>query len=977
MVTSRHIRGFAVAVTLAAAARAQQAGSLRGTVFDKDFDAPLAGATVQIVEAGLRADTNDQGAFVFAQLKPGRYTVVAAKEGYVRAVKGDLVVAPGQLAEVRLELAGDYTDLEEFVVRDALLGSTGSEAALLDMRLESPSLVDAIGSDLMSRAGASDAAEALRLVAGASTADGKSAVIRGLPDRYVSSQMNGVLLPTADEDKRAVELDQFPAEVIESVQVSKTFTPDQQGNASGGAVNVVLKGVPDEPAFLKWKVGTSYNTNVTGRSDFLTYAGGGVHAFGKSGSERGVQELGENWDGAVGVSRGEAPRDFKTAVSGGARFDLGNGWRAGGFVNLYYERDSSFFDDGVDNSLWALKLGDPLTPQFSQGTPQSGEFYTSLLDVTQARQSATWGGLSTFGIANDDHAVTLSWLFTRSAEDTATLAEDTRGKQYFFPGHDPAVPTSPGFEQILGAPYLRLQTLTYAERATDTLQLSGRHRLDVRGLGSGQAAELQWTLARSRADRDEPDKRQLASAWNPNGVYLQYKPAAQFTLGNLQRTFEKIEEDSQEESLSLKLPFEAWGARKGYVKFGGFHDRVDRTFDQDTYSNFSDPTFFYNGSFYELDWSQVWGFEDHPITASATDVDYRGSQSLTAGYAMLELPFTGWLKVIGGLRIESTSIRIVNSPEAEALWVPPGQFGTAALLPGDGDVDFAQQDLLPSIGLVLDPVEGVTVRAAYNETVARQTFKELTPIFQQEYLGGPVFVGNPDLQMSSVRNFDLRVDWTPKTGSLLSASWFRKDIDNPIEYVEKLASYSFTTAVNYPRGSLNGIELEARQALGEWWKPLAGLGIGANSTWIDASVRLPQSEIEQFEALHGVTPKGSRDMTNAPEYLYNLFATWDFAPTKTGFGIFYTVTGDTLVQGPGPSNDFFVPATYETRWESLNASLSQSLGAGVKLTLAAKNLTDALRREVYRSEYIPDDVTRRSHTDGVDWSLSIGGEIRF
>ena len=968
---------IAVAVTVAAVARAQQPGSLRGTVADKDLAAPLAGATVQIVQTDQRVLSDAQGAFVFAQVRPGRYTVIAAKDGYVRAVRTDVVVVAGQLAEVRFELAGDFTDLEEFVVREEVGFGASGDAALLDLRVESASLIDSIGAEQMSRAGVSDAIGALRLVAGASTADGKSAVIRGLPDRYVSSQMNGVLLPTADEDKRAVELDQFPAEVIQSVRVSKTFTPDQQGNASGGAVDVVLKGVPDQPLFLNWKVGTSYNSNFTGRSSFLSYDGGGVHAFGKSGSERGVQPLGENWDGAVGVSRREAPVDGKLSVAGGGRFDLGNGWRAGGFVNLFHERDSSFFTGGRDDSLWALRAGEPLTPQFSQGTPQSGEFYTSLLDVTQSKQSAQWGGLATLGVASDDHALTLVYLFTRAAEDTVTLAEDTRGKQYYFPGHDPEVPTSPGFEQILGAPYLRFQTLAYAERATETLQLGGRHRLPLQGGGASRAAELDWTVARSQARRDEPDKRQLASAWNPNGVYLQYKPAAQFTLGNLQRTFERIVEDSEEEALSVKLPFDVWAGRTAHVKLGGFRDRVERTFDQDTFSNFADPTFFFSGTFDELDWSRAWGFQDHPITASDTDVDYRGEQELLAGYAMLELPLTDWAKFIGGVRIETTGISIVNSPEAEAEWIPPGQFGLAELLPGDGDVDFRQQDELPSIGFVLDPIERVTVRLAYNETVARQTFKELTPIFQQDYLGGPVFVGNPDLRMSAVRNYDLRVDWTPFDGGLLSGSWFRKDIQDPIEYVEKLGNYSFTTAVNYPRGTLSGVELEARQQLGEWWQPLGGLGVGANSTWIDATVRLPDEEIAQFEALHGVRPRSIRDMTGAPDYVYNLFATWDVAATKTSFGLFYTVTGDTLVQGPGPSNSFFVPATYETRYETLNASVSQALGDNVRLTIAAKNLTDAARREVYRSEFIADDVTRRTWSEGVEWSLSIGGEIRF
>lgn len=977
MVKRELLLGMVAALVATAGLRAQQNGSLRGIVIDQDFDAPLAGATLQIVELGLRVLSDEQGGFVFPALKPGRYTVVAAKDGYVRSLRTDVAVTAGQLSEVRFQLAADVTDLEEFVVRDTLTLDTGTERALLDLRLDSPALVDSISSELMSRAGAGDAAGALRLVAGASTANGKSAVIRGLPDRYVSSQMNGVLLPSADADKRAVELDQFPTEVIDSLQVSKTFTPDQQGNASGGAVNLVLKGVPDEPLFFRWKMGTSYDTQHSGRGDFLTYRGGGVHAFGLDNDERGVQELDEDWTGAVGATRAEAPLDYNLNAAFGGRIDIGRGWRVGGFVNAFYERDSSYFDQGRDDSLWALKVGEPLTPQFSQGSPQSGEFYTALFDLTQSKQSATWGGLATLGIASDDHAIHFAWLWTQSAEDTVTLAEDTRGKQYFFPGHDPEVPTSPGFEQILGAPYLRLQTLSYAERRTETRQLNGRHRIDVYGTGSRDRVELDWTLAESTADRVEPDKRQLASAWNPNGVYLQFKPAAQFTLGNLQRTFESVRESSDEQALGLKLPFRAWTERPGYLKFGGFSDRVRRKFDQDTFSNFSDPTFFWNGQFDEIDWSEVWGFQEHPITASDTDVDYEGKQNLTAGYAMIDLPLTEWAALVGGVRIERTTIRIVNTPEEEALWIPPGQFGTATLLPGDGDVDFAQQDQLPAAALVLDPIPGVTFRASYAETVARQTFKELSPIFQQEYLGGPVFVGNPGLEMSALRNYDLRVDWVPADGSLLSASWFKKDIDRPIEYVEKLANYSFTTAVNYPEGKLTGVEVELRQELGSWWQPLHGLSLGGNSTWIDASVRIPDEELDDFEELQEVRPRSRRDMTNAPDWLWNLFATYDFAPTKTSIGAFYTVTGDTLVQGPGPSNDFFVPATYRTRYDSLSAVLSQSLGGSVNLRLAAKNLTESSYREVYRSEFIGDDVTRRFWTEGIEWSLSIGGEIRF
>jgi hypothetical protein len=257
----------------ALAAASAQSGSIRGVVRDSDFGAPLAAAQVMIVETGQRTSTTDQGNFVFGQVAPGRYTLVFTKDGYTRQVRADIVVSPGQLTDLDVALVGEYTEMEEFVVQDMLQLGAGSEAALLKLRFQSPALMDSIGADLISRAGASDAAAALRYVAGASVADNNSAVIRGLPDRYISSQMNGVVLPTADSDKRAVQLDQFPAPVIESIQVSKTFTPDEPGDASGGAVNVRLKSIPSEGIFqVKGQLGFNTRESATTSSSRIRAA---------------------------------------------------------------------------------------------------------------------------------------------------------------------------------------------------------------------------------------------------------------------------------------------------------------------------------------------------------------------------------------------------------------------------------------------------------------------------------------------------------------------------------------------------------------------------------------------------------------------------------------------------------------------------------------------------------------------------------
>ena len=149
--------------------------------------------------------------------------------------------------------------------------------------------------------------------------DGKSAVIRGLPDRYVSSQMNGVRLPTADEDKRAVELDQFPAAVIESIQVSKTFTPDQQGDASGGAVDVRLKGIPDEPVL---QVQEPAQLQLAGRAAKRLpllrrrrrRASGATTTAAATTSST---TSGRTGTARSGVSADDAPTDYKWSVAGG------------------------------------------------------------------------------------------------------------------------------------------------------------------------------------------------------------------------------------------------------------------------------------------------------------------------------------------------------------------------------------------------------------------------------------------------------------------------------------------------------------------------------------------------------------------------------------------------------------------------------------------------------------------------------------
>lgn len=949
---------------LASAASAQQVGGIRGVVYDQDFDVPLPLVRVWINETQETTATNDEGVFVFGQVAPGTYTLVFSKDGYTRQFTPNVVVSAGGMAEVNASLAGEFTEMEEFVVQDLELG--GSEIGLLNLRMESPSFLDAISSDLMSQAGASDAAGALRLVAGATVEDGKYAVVRGLPDRYVNSQLNAVRLPTADVDKRAVQLDQFPAALVESIQVSKTFTPDQQGDASGGAVNLVLKGIPDERV-LTAKIGTEYNTQLRYRDDFLTYRGGGVDLWGID-SGRDIPRNNQ-FGGVMGTTHDDAPLIYSGSFTAGGKHELDNGVRVGAFGSMYYKHDASYYDGGTFDIYEArLANGRYAMRPFEQYG------YTTLYDVTKAVEAVQWGALGAVGAEWDNHALSLLYMRTQITEDEATLLEDTRGSLY----RD---------ELDIEAPFHRNETLEYTERSQSTLQLKGRHGLSLREYSLWKIArtldpELDWTLSHNQARMDQPDKRTFRTWWSPGRVVipdvLEF-PAAHYGhdpsgSGNefAQRIWKDITETSNQVAVNGKLPFEQWSSREGYLKVGAFHDRTDRKYNQDGFFYQFDETS------YQAPWEQNWGNvyvgEGHTIVPSDQDVDYSGDQKIAAWYYMIDLPLTGFLKVVGGARHESTDLKIVNHPESEnAQYLPPGGTGWTRFGP-EADVSYSQDDVLPSLGIEVTPMDKVKLRASYSETVARQTFKELSPVMQMEYLGADIFVGNPALTMSAMTNYDLRVDYEPYAGSLLSASWFHKDVKNPIEYVQRFqASLFYTTAVNYPEGWLEGYELEVRQDLGRFWEQSRGFTLGANATLIESEVTLPDREAQAFADVGA--PRKRRDMTNTPEFLYNLNLTYHSEKYGTRVGVFYTVRGDTLVEGGVALGRGYVPDVYEKEYGSLNIGVVQPIAERTKLSLQIKNLTDPKIERVYRSDYIDREATKTSYRRGIDVVLSMEHEF--
>jgi outer membrane receptor protein involved in Fe transport len=968
-------------------ARAQElAGSLRGSVYDKETGAPLARARVTVVEATLSGFTDGEGQFVLPLVPAGQYTVVISKEGFERQVRPGVIVVAGQVAELRAELAWEVVEMEPFLVRGLNLGE-GTEMQLLSLRQESLDVRDAISSEMIKQAGASTAAAALRLVVGTSVVDGKYAVIRGLSDRYTVSELNKVRIPTADAEKRAVQLDQFPAGVIESIVVTKTFSADQQGDSTGGTVDIRLKSLPTERIF-NVAFGLGANSQTTGEK-YLTYKGGGVEAFGFGGESRErpvrynqvpdylgattnpalgeerlpnaqkIDRITRSFEPVIGTKRETAPPDIGASATYGDRKDLAQdvaiGW-LGSFTYSHKVRSRT----GIRNSgAMITNAGEEIViPPLTAFEEEVGQ------------EEVLWGGVGMFGFEfTADHMLKLSLAYNQTATDEARLL----------------------VSEIPDTLVAVTESLRYQERSLGSLQLSGDHVFQPL-LGM----KLDWTGSLNWTKQDEPDFRTMRTIIRPDG--LQEFIGQEFDLPR--RVFRYIDETDEQLSVNAKWPVPFFFGKTGEVSGGGFYDEIERNFEQDVFlysftrqvgtgQAVTDNRALQNYRGDKL-WSDVYlnpnriglAQNDPPainqllwyITApNGISLDYRGEQKVEAFYGRLDLPVLPWVTLSGGARVEKTDLAIIITSDEPITIVQRTEAGDAYFVdiaPEDAGADINQQDVLPALGATVEIITNLNLRLNYAETIARPTFRELAPARSTDFIGGESFIGNPDLVISQIENYDVRVEWFRRPGDVLAASYFYKDFTDPIEQIQfdVTGGDRYVQRVNYPEGTLWGIEFEARQKLDifEQWLDFAKyFSLGFNAAYIKSEVRIPRADFERIKQF-GITDD-TRPMFNQPEYVGNINCVFQQPNWGTTVSVFYSLIGETLITGLAYAGTL-VPNVIEEETESLDMSVEQKIGKNWKVTFRAKNLTDPL---VKRSYEVPgsERVTQSAYRRGVEYSL--------
>ena len=273
-------------------ALSQVNGIIKGNVHDKATGETLIGANVYIEGTGFGAATDIDGNFSF-DISAGTYTLTIEYVSYQKKQIKDILVLSGLEVKLNIDIEEEVLSSEVVVVEAKLYDN--NESGLLIAQKKSNKIFDAISSEQIKRSGDGNVGAALKRVTGVSLVGGKNVFVRGLGDRYSNVQLNGSILPSMNPDKREVPVQIFSSNIIDNIVVSKTYSADQSGEFSGGAVEIKTKDFPGLKA-LTLGIGTAYNSSSTGE-DYLTYNGGDYDFLGyDDGSRELPAELQNNGD---------------------------------------------------------------------------------------------------------------------------------------------------------------------------------------------------------------------------------------------------------------------------------------------------------------------------------------------------------------------------------------------------------------------------------------------------------------------------------------------------------------------------------------------------------------------------------------------------------------------------------------------------------------------------------------------------------
>jgi len=791
------------------------AQTLRGSVTDAKNGETLIGATVHIEKGDFQSNTTVKldGVYLFKNIPAGTYKLQVKFLGYKTTQEYTVEVTDSKVATLNIAMADNATSLNEVVIAEHAGKET--DAAARGAEKNSNNTINAVSAQAIAISPDVLVSNVLSRMSGVSidrsnTGDARHVIIRGMDKQYNTTLINGVKIPSPDNRNRYLPLDIFPAGLVDRLEVSKTLTPDMEGDASGGVVNLVMKSAPDHLK-VEGEIGTGYSQIFFDRS---------FESFNRSTvNEQSPGEIHPNRIASLSefpyqnllTQKQNAPINKTASLTIGNRYLGGKlGVMFAGSIQNLYQGDNSFV------VVQTSTVGQ--SPNIN--TPNQETAFQSSDNRMYSSEVNHYGAMAAIDYKFDNNN-TIKLFGTYVGLDEYRVretAETTYGGYSFNGYHGPFSIDN------------RTQTRSDLQNIYN-IMLSGKHHIT-------KDFSIDWIGTTSQATEKLPDMAEFDSNYQfdetiPNGsnvpTSIQPQPAV---VGNESREWQHNTDKDLSGYLNLHYKAENIFNHTAEFSIGGMVRHKTRDNFRDAYSlsntfvpGSSPPqpepyTTIPNATYQWKDLDTSYAAGSHATDAGV----YTFTENIQAIYAMVKYDFTSKLNVIFGVRQEYTT-QNYNSNLPVTF---PGKSG-----------DITYNDLLPSINAKYALTDEQAIRAAYYKSVLRPSFYDLVPATddsQDDAFYG--HVGNPYVQHTVIDNYDLRYELFPGVFDEFMVGGFYKHLVNPIETSLQQASGGATLYYipNNPSASAQnlGAEFVALKFFGN-------LGASINYTYTNSKITTPKT----------------------------------------------------------------------------------------------------------------------------------------
>lgn len=910
-------------VLITATSFAQNTGSIAGKLTDKEFNnEPLPFANVLLKGTATGTTSDIDGHFEFEGLQVGPYVLMFSFIGYeTREIEVEIVA--NKVTTLTIPMGASAATLDEVVITTSTRKESVT-ALLLDQK-KAVEFKQNIGFEELSRKGVSNVATAVTKTTGISKQEGSGNIyVRGLGDRYNSTTMNGLPLPSNNPSRKNISLDIFSTAIVEYISISKTFSALNYGDFAGANIDVVSKNYSGN-GFFEIELGVAGNSNALSKDEFYLQDGPNKSGF-YNPSQPSNPLVVYNFDTSWNRNNHDVI-DNKFSLRGGDSFNIGSQGRLSFFA-------TASFDNGYKSSD-GIARGSVST----QAVPRKDFTFNKYAYET----NSTGLGNINYKI-NNKNTLSFNSLFINSSSQNH---EEFSG---IIDIYDNASE---------GGGFVRRST--FDKTSIFINQLLGKHKLT-------EKLDFSWALSYNKVNNVIPDRMQNTLVpidnTNINGALR----VSDLASSDNHRFYQDLKEDEIATNInsSYKFGLSEDDSYKGKVTLGysgrfkkvdfeatQFNFRINRSATQPEVSPNNLDAYFNQSSLNQGLFTIETFRGSDGIPGVLNPQTYDGNQLIQAGFVSLEYNFSSQFTGVFGLRGEYIF--------QDIAW-------ETSLDPNGDKNDFETVKILPSVTLKYALTDKQNLRFAASKTYTLPQFKERAP-FQYEEVT-QVFFGNPNLYPSTDYNADIKWELFPKNDEIISVTAFGKYIQDPINEVTIASATNDISWVNTGESAIAiGAEIELRKNilnLSDHDDLKNKISLGFNAAYMHSDQDFDRNKVISETDLSVGFTNDSGTLTGASDLLLNGDISYikEFSEFRNlQATLAYHYFSDRLYAIGTNSKGNIVDKAIGTLDVTLKSNLNKNLGLSIK----AGNLLNPAIESIQDTQ----NIIVQSYTKGINFSFSL------